>query len=248
MQGSGPRKIRKSGIGFHRSSGLNGFVRREQMPGRGMKSKQCHNQSETGPMLGLLRRMVITFALSMIALTGCSLPQAESGTYRNPNELLRKEDIAALNALANNPATAQAERARAVFALFSQHLQPGCSAAEVRRVLTDPTWLKEARLQGFRDSGGQTPIEMTAEDTVFGLHLFPTQAQPRSSPWVIYFRLSGRHDQDEVARDFLMGESGHGNPRMLEFALCLNYAPGKRELHGRMERVSSKGLHVFEEW
>ena len=241
--------ILKSEVGFSRGAVQHAFVKREQTPGRAMKSTPRQNQKKTGPAIVLVGGIAIMTAVMLPAFTGCAPWRGESGSWRDPNELLRNEDVAALNALANDPAITPAERARAVFSLFSQHLRPGCSAAEVRRVLTDTAWLQETRLLAFRGSTDQTPVEMTSEDTVFGLHLFPGKVEPRTSPWVIYFRLSGRHDQDGVAHKFLTGAAAApDSPRMLEFALCLNYSPGTRELHGRMERVSSKGIHIFEEW
>lgn len=214
-----------------------------------MKSTPRQTNVPPRSTIGRVGVIAILFAVTLLAFTGCTHPHAGSGPWRDPDELLRKEDIAALNALANNLTITPAERSRAVFTLFSKHLRVGCSAAEVRGVLTDTAWLQETRLQKIHGSNGPIPIEMTSEDTVFGLHLFSTKTEPRTTPWVIYFRLSGRQDQEELARAFLTGVGAESDrPKMLEFALCLNYSPGARELPGRMERVSSKGIHIFEEW
>jgi hypothetical protein len=156
------------------------------------------------------------------------------------------EGIVLLNKRANDPTEPQAVRARAVFALFAQYVRPGSSVDEVRRVITDNDWLREAHLEGVRVMGGKVPVEYPLEDTVFCLHLFPLDAEKKQSPWVMYFRLSGKlRDQDGLA--FLRGEKSAGNPKLMEFALCFPASIESSDHVGRIENFSAKGTSVLEE-
>jgi hypothetical protein len=155
------------------------------------------------------------------------------------------ESVADLNVRANNSTAGQGDRARAVFTLFARHIHPESSEAEVHRVLGSPNWLRETHLFSVRILVGKVPVEMTPEDTVFCIHLFPEDAKKVWSPWVMYFRLSGRI-QDASANAFLRGDESVEHVRLLEFALCFPARAESPGRLGRMERFSSKGIYVFD--
>lgn len=182
------------------------------------------------------------FPATLLILAACSTPSPR------PQSILPKDDdAAALNRQANNPANSQAERSRAVFTLFAWHIPPGASAAQVHKVLTDTAWLRETRLFEINWLAGWIPIELNFKDTSFVLHLFPVDAAKESSPWVIYFRLTGKLRQED-ALAFLRGETVMGNPKLAEFALCFPNSKSPGHLPGRIESFSKHGLRVFGEW
>jgi hypothetical protein len=175
-------------------------------------------------------------------LAACSTPS------RRPQTILpRDDDVAALNLQANNPANDRAERARAIFTLFAWHIPPNASAGRVHEVLTDTTWLRKTRLYEINLLSGWVPIEVNVKDTMFCLHLFPADAAKESSPWVIYFRLTGKLQQED-ALEFLRGETVAGNPKLAEFALCSPNSKNPTGLPGRIESFSKQGLRVLDEW
>jgi len=188
----------------------------------------------------------------VVALLGCAHDRGEKLSWNDQTILPRGESVTSLTARANDAASDRADRARAIFALFAHHIRPESSASEVHRVLTDATWLQDTHLYGVRALGGWVPVEMTFEDTVFCIHLLPVEKEKGWSPWVIYFRLSGKL-RDEDALAFLRGESVTGNPKLVEFALC--YPDARDTTHGiraddpgrrRIERFSRRGIHIYE--
>lgn len=195
-----------------------------------------------------MRILIFIFAVTLLtSISGCAHKRSEPLSCNGRTILPNGESVPALVARANNPTSNQADRARAVFTLLSRHMRPDSSATEVHRVLTDTAWLQETRLYGFRMLAGSIPVEMTFEDTVFCIHLFPRDADKQWSPWVIYFRLSGKL-RDEDALAFLRGERTMESTRLIEFALCFPHSSKPRNLPGRIERFSPDGIHVYDEW
>lgn len=145
---------------------------------------------------------------------------------RTPTELGK---IRALNRLANDRRAARADRAKAVFALFKHHLQPGDGLQRVRDVLRDPGWVRESKLYYFAILAGWIPVDLNDNDRTYSLHLFP-DAEGHSD-WVIYLQLAGQSefgqwDEDGVA--FLQGKVGsRGESRLKEYAL--DYPDGRFE-------------------
>ena len=191
----------------------------------------------------------ILSVLSVMALLGCA-HRSESVSWNDHTILPGGESIASLNALASNQESNRADRARAIFTLFAHHIRPGFSAGEVHRILTDTNWMSEINLYGVYALGGWVPVEMTFEDTVFCLDLFPAEMDKQWSPWAIYFRLSGTTPEGpgrrkEEALAFLHGDTTvQGNPKLLEFALCFPEQPETRR--GRIERFSRLGMYVYD--
>ena len=188
--------------------------------------------------------------LSAVVFFGCTSHRSESISWNGRSILPRGESVASLNIIANDFGRSRADRARAIFTLFAYHMQPGFSAVQVHGVLTDTNWMGDVNLYGVYALGGWVPVEMTFEDTVFCLHLFPVDADKHWSPWVIYFRLSGTTPEGpgrpaEEALAFLHGDTTlRGNPKLVEFALC--YPGNQPSVTRRCERFSSKGIHVYE--
>src|SRR5215218_7021741 len=197
-------------------------------------------------------------ALTAIVFAGCAHHPGESLSWNDHTVLPKGESITSLNTLANNPASNRADRARAIFTLFAHHIRPGSSAADVRRVLADTNWMAAVNLYGVYALAGWIPVEIGSEDTVFCLHLFPVEMDGSWSPWVIYFRLSGKPPEGpgrrkEEALAFLHGDTTlRGNPKLVEFALC--YPDTRDTTHGiraddpgrhRIERFSRRGIHVY---
>src|SRR5262249_16228351 len=114
------------------------------------------------------------------------------------------KEPADLHRVADNASLDRAKRAEAIFSLFANYLRLPQGAADVGESLKAEKWLNEASLQGVYVLGGWVPVEMTFEDTVFCLRLFPNKAG--WSDWVIYFRLSGGSGRTEdEGRAFLRG-------------------------------------------
>ena len=201
---------------------------------------------------------IFPVVFSMLLL-GCRTEPAPVGKdsdevsfWRGHTILPEGDSIPALNARANDLTNSQAGRAEAVFILFAHYVRPGASAAEMHQVLTDTSWLRETKLYDIRMVGGWIPIEFA--DTVFCIHLFPADKDKGWSPWVIYFRSSGKGVEEsregireEQELSFLRGESTEDTPRLLEFALCFPNSKNPHGLPGRIERFSRQGVHVYEE-
>lgn len=194
-------------------------------------------------------RQLIVIGLSIAAIltwTGCEHlpppPSPYSSTILPP-----VQDATALNVRANDLNASQEERARAIFAIFAHQLRPGASAADVRRVLANPAWVSQTHLYAADELSGWIPLELTAEDTVFAVHLFPGSSLPRQSPWVIYLRLTGKFLQYEDAVAFLKGERGNWNPKLSEYALAFPTTSGSDTSTGRVEVFSGEGIRVYGE-
>ena len=240
----------------------------------------CTRHAPWPPSLSLARcaaytmRILCTMlsSLTIVVLAGCARDQVSNLSRSGRTILPGGQSVASLNLLANNTASNRADRARAIFTLFARHIQPGCTAVEVRKALTDINWLGEAGIGGVWAVGGWIPVEM---NDAFALSLF-VDANGWSE-WVIYMRLScttGRKEdevvaflrqhampEDELALSiasqrlstqealaFLKGGSSLAErPRLQEFALCF---PNLSEHHGRkgrIERHGLKGIHVYEQ-
>jgi hypothetical protein len=202
---------------------------------------------------------IIFSTLTAIALVGCAHHRSESLSSSGHTILPKGESVTALNAFANNSASNRADRARAIFKLFAHHIRPGASAAEVHSVLADTNWMGDVNLYRVYVPPDFLPVEMTSEDTVFCLHLFPlVEMDKLSSPWFIYFRLSGLPREGsgrnpEEAMAFLRGDTTlYGRPRLIEFALCYpsdpaaSYPSAQAMLTARIERFSRRGIRVYE--
>lgn len=217
--------------------------------GRFMKCERVQrlpNINDAGHSLCKRILFVSTSFLFLQIFVGCAYKRSDSTPWQNCSKSLGSESIASLNQRANDSIKPQAERASAVFTLFAQHIRPGSSVDAVRRVFTDTTWLREIHLAGVRELAGKVPVEYSLEDTVFCMHLFPAEAEEQWSPWVVYFRLSGQQ-RDEDGLAFLKGEHLAGNPKLLEFALCIP-APSKANGGvGRVEHFSAQEKAVFDE-
>jgi hypothetical protein len=187
------------------------------------------------------------FTIISIALLLCLVRVAHcvGESWDGHTVLTSAESIAALNTIANNLGNHRAERARAVFKLFANYIKPGQTAAEVHKVLTDTAWLQDTNLHGVYDIAGWVPVELTTEDTVFGLKLFSEATDSNLGPWMIWFRLTGHDRTEKEACAFLRGDMTLvGKPQIVEFALCF---PSERPLHsGRTERFGRRGIHVYE--
>jgi hypothetical protein len=118
------------------------------------------------------RFTAIALALAFFALTGCAQRQSVSRSWNGESRFKSRESIGALNTLANSDSASHAERARAIFALFANHIKPGATANDVHSVLTDTTWLTHCNLQGWYAPQGHIPFE-GRDGTMFVVMLFP---------------------------------------------------------------------------
>lgn len=167
--------------------------------------------------------------------------------WQDKTVLLSERTIPELDTLANDSRASEMDRARAVFNLFAQHVRPGSTSVEFQSVVSITNWLRDCRLNGVYSLAGWIPVEMASGDTVFSLALFPVPSD-KGSLWVVYFRLSGNLREGD-AQAFLAGDAPAGSKtRMLEFALCFPHSTSPGLLPGRIERFSSRGIHVYSEW
>jgi hypothetical protein len=151
-------------------------------------------------------------------------------------------EIQSLNDRANDKSLLREDRAKAIFALFANHIKVGDGPSEIHRALIKTDWMRDAILDNVGCIGGWIPIELDhLDDSIYWVRLFPDKK--RWSEWVIYFRLSGlpiRYGRPEESakdgREFLRGSTGlQGNPKLMEFALC---GPGDFEIR----RFTAKGV------
>ena len=190
---------------------------------------------------------VVFMILVLCCAIGCAHAGPEALSWDGRTTLDTNAAMPALNALANNPTTNRAERARAVFTLFANYIKSGQTAEDVHRVLTDTTWLESAHVDGVYMLAGWIPVEIGSGGTVFCVHLFADKKG--LSDWVIYFRISGSSDwREEDASAFLRGKSLVGNPKLIEFALCFPHLASPGHLPGRIERFGKQGIHVYDPW
>jgi hypothetical protein len=194
-------------------------------------------------------RLLTCLATILLSLTifGCAhqpptSPGQKAGTVLPPND-----DIAALNARANDSNNSQEDRARAIFTLFAYHVHLGASATDIRRVFPNPAWVQQTHLYSGDLLTGWIPLDITPDESVFAIHLFPTGTDERWSPWIVYVRLTGRFLQYEDAVAFLRGERGSWNPKLAEFALCYPNSSEPRKFPGRIETFSREGVRVYED-
>ena len=127
-------------------------------------------------------RYLIVVILTCFCELRSGYAEPETLSWNAVTTLKTDATIAALNAQANNAATNETERSKAIFALFANNIKPGQTAAEVHRVLTDTAWVKGAQLFRMGDLAGSTFIEMTTKDSVFCLGLFPHKKKWSDSP------------------------------------------------------------------
>jgi hypothetical protein len=135
-------------------------------------------------------------------------------------------EIQSLNDRANDLSLSQDDRAKAIFALFANHIKVGNGPLEVHRVLIRTDWMKFAIIDVLGGLGGWIPLDVNKDDDIYWVRLFPDKEG--WSKWVIYFRLSGlpvRYGEPEESaedgRKFLRGSTDlQGNPKLMEFALC----------------------------
>ncbi len=119
--------------------------------------------------------------------------------------------------IADDPRRSVDERCADAFAAFRTRIHPGDSAAAVRAVLGNPTWIGSDNPVDVL--GGEVPVEMTFDDQTVVFMCLP-KPDPRAnglpwSPWVIYARLEGRDHKTVGA--FLASGS---NKKLIEYALC----------------------------
>jgi hypothetical protein len=112
----------------------------------------------------------IGFAAAAACWFGCAARQTNSLSWSNHSRATSFESLAVLRSVASDPTAAQTDRAQAVYQLFATYIRPGQSAAEVRAVLSDAAWLREAKLYRSGYGSGFRPVE---GDSIFDLILFP---------------------------------------------------------------------------
>lgn len=131
-----------------------------------------------------------------------------------------------------------ASRARKIFARFKNHVRIGMPSAAIAKALASSTWLKKTNLYGVYVLGGMVPVNISAPNsTVFCLHLFPNSKG--WSPYVVYFRLSGKSGlTKQQGYAYLGGNLANPAIRLAEFAHY--HPPSARHRHGRFVRYPIK--------
>jgi hypothetical protein len=199
-------------------------------------------------MVNRLSQMFLLGVGLPLLLAGCAHDRERWDDSSIAQSMSGGESVATLNAVANDPAKNQEDRARAIFVLFARFVRPGCSSAEIHRVLTNVSWLRDADVYAVRYFAGWGPIMGSLDDTIFEVRPFPGAFDLRPSQWCVAFSLSGDLREGD-AMAFLKGDPSVASPiRMREFALCYpaSLAPGRSM--GRFEVFSTRGIHVYNEW
>jgi len=184
-----------------------------------------------------MTRLTLIF-LTCFFLTGFAFGDGESNYWDGCTSLKSSIPISTLNALANDASTNRTVRAKAIFTLFANYVKAGCSAEDIKRVLTDTRWLKKSHVEAIQNLDGWIPLGFTGHETWVCIELFPLKWDPPYDQWLIYFSMTGRGRSDQEAWAFLRGDTTLADsPKMIEFALCFPY--GKR-----FERFSTRGIHI----
>ena len=184
---------------------------------------------------------IIVFVVILLSVIGCVHHPRYGGYWTGHSALSNRGSIATLNVTANSQSSSPTDRGRAICRLFAYHLRPGCSAADVRLVLTDTRWLQATNLYVFNDLLGWLPLEMPPDTTAYSLVL--------DGGYSICFSLTGADRSAADGLAFLRGDAAlAGNPKMVEFALGFPSHIPLRGAHGaRYERFSEQGIYVFPE-
>jgi hypothetical protein len=203
-------------------------------------------QSYRAALAQNIRLAILIFLAAAFDMISCS----RMDVPRSEPSLTPPTEIQSLNESANDPSRSRTERAKAIFALFANHIKVGDCPAEVHKALIRTDWMSDSRLEDVGAIGGWVPLELDNDDPRYRLLLFPNKKG--KSEWRIYFRISGPRDEDYIGRledyikdgrEFLMGRTTlPGNPRLMEFALC---GPGDFEITRYTANGKVDGLEGF---
>lgn len=121
------------------------------------------------------------------------------------------------SAIANNTALDDTARRMAVIHLINRHASPGMPLTEFRRLLDKPNWLQNTFINWNNCVlCGFIPCEIRSDTcTTFGFGMFPGAS---GDPGCVYFRVSGKMDEESIYA-ILKGElADHAEATVLEIA------------------------------
>lgn len=129
----------------------------------------------------------------------------------------RTRKIASLNAVANDTSADPDVRCLAISRLFEDFVQPGCTIAELRTVLTDLRWLERTNLHGVVVIGGAIPVDF-GRGPVF--YILLRTAASRGDAVYLAFSENGPSSDDECLALLKHGSNHDAQVRLVEFAVC----------------------------
>lgn len=136
------------------------------------------------------------------------------------------------SAIANSDRYNDDSRRRAVFALFRRHIRPSTTLAQLVNVLDKPTWLDSSSIAIVNEVGGEAPVVINQNDTVFVLPVFSNRPDERQSRWAVYLRVEG--DVDVVTFTALLSGRDTTMNIMSRRVLEQGFSPNPpRSLHAR---------------
>jgi len=130
-----------------------------------------------------------------------------------------------LRRLADDPGAAISERCKAIITLFGKHVALGSTSAEVADAIGNAAWLTEAT-PSVRELvlGEPDPVD-SRRGNVFYLSLFPAHTSRQQSISLCFLipgkniRRPGEQGAEREIREFLRGEHGDPEVRLLQYAV-----------------------------
>ncbi|MBO0698281.1 MAG: hypothetical protein J2P46_07810 [Zavarzinella sp.] len=151
-----------------------------------------------------------------------------------PPEPLDPEDLAILNDCANDPDCPRECRVEAIRRLFTHYLKPPSDAVRVSKVLQDPRWLSDVKIERTSAWFGHRVGSLgDARYPVFCVELFPAHDEPLV---MLAVRVSGLDDPGpDDFRSFLRAEvTSAARLQIEEFAWqdrCIGWSVAHYERH-----------------
>jgi hypothetical protein len=121
--------------------------------------------------------------------------------------------------IANNDNYAKLHRRLCIIELFKRHLSGEVVVYQVTYILGESTWFKDEHLGIVANTPGEIPVALTANATVFVIHIFPELSE---NTWAVYFKVSGETTRDDLLK-MIRGkgqERWARDDKILETVLC----------------------------
>jgi hypothetical protein len=156
----------------------------------------CSNEHRVAPADKPSRSEAMTNQLSTIANPDSSDEQishalTELGPAQEPSGFW--------TTIANDGRYRTTHRRLAVIQIFTRHVKPGMSLAEIAKVLATPLWLGDEDVAMIEDLGGHLPVALTPTNTVFAIRVFPEPAAVTGLS-VVFLSVAGHVSRSDFLR------------------------------------------------
>ena len=143
--------------------------------------------------------LLIKMVLVSLLIFPCSSLASEQST---------QADMVKLNSIACNRLLSKNERAGAITRIFDNPDIINRKSCEMPRFLINPIWLSECYIRYFPGLCGKLPHGMEwrpADESLFCMYLFPAKLGHSTTPYGLYFTLTGTFHSADPAYQFLKG-------------------------------------------